>query len=132
MIVDTSAVVAIATREPGFEQLLSQIESAPTVSMSAGSVLELMIVLASDRFGLHGDDVLRILTVLEISTIDFTAEHAVAAAAAFVRFGKGQHPARLNFGDCISYATATIVNQPLLFVGDDFSKTDVGTVQSSR
>ncbi|GAA0996586.1 type II toxin-antitoxin system VapC family toxin [Subtercola frigoramans] len=129
MIVDTSAVVAIVTREPGFELVLGEIESADTISMSAGSVLELMIVLGSARFGLQGVEIQRILDVLTISTVEFTAEHASVAAEAFARFGKGHHPARLNFGDCMAYATAAVSKQPLLFVGDDFSQTDVATAR---
>ncbi len=76
-----------------------------------------------------GDEAARDLDVLlrelALTQMVFTADHAAIAREAFRRFGKGRHPASLNFGDCIPYALARALNEPLLFVGDDFSRTDV-------
>jgi ribonuclease VapC len=66
-----------------------------------------------------------LLRDLDATVIPFSEEDSRLALQAFLRFGKGRHPAALNFGDCLAYATALIANQPLLFVGDDFSQTDL-------
>jgi ribonuclease VapC len=66
-----------------------------------------------------------ILKQFSIEVVPFGIEHAAVAMDAWKRFGRGHHPARLNFGDCISYATARVANEPLLFAGDDFAKTDI-------
>jgi ribonuclease VapC len=64
----------------------------------------------------------------EVTTVPFGDDHRRLATAAFVRYGKGRHPAALNYGDCMSYATARIAGTPLLYVGDDFAKTDLDAV----
>jgi len=65
---------------------------------------------------------------LGIDVVPFTAEHAAGAARAFERYGRGRHPAKLNYGDCMAYATAKLAGEPLLYVGDDFAKTDIASV----
>lgn len=66
-----------------------------------------------------------LIGVLKIDPVPFTADHTAVARSAFLRYGKGRHPAGLNFGDCISYATAKLEAMPLLFKGDDFRLTDI-------
>lgn len=67
-----------------------------------------------------------LLEELEVEVIPFTAEHSRAAVRAFLNFGKGRHPAALNFGDCLTYSVASVANQPLLYVGNDYARTDLG------
>ena len=77
---------------------------------------------------LRGEPVLALKDLLratEAEVIPFTEDHGRAALNAYLRFGKGRHPAALNFGDCLCYATASVARQPLLYVGEDFSQTDI-------
>lgn len=125
MILDSSALVAILAGEPGAESFIQAISRAQRCRMSAGTFLELSIVLES-QFAvevLHQCDALfrRVGIVIEPVTI----EQAHLARQAFHDFGKGRHPAGLNFGDCFGYALAKHTGEPLLFKGNDFSKTDV-------
>ena len=125
MIVDSSAIVAIALGEPEQVRLLRSLFRADAVRVSAPTWLETSMVLAPRL----GDRTAAVLGGIElqfsIEVIPFDAAHAREALVAWRQFGRGQHPARLNFGDCISYAAARIAKEPLLFVGDDFSKTDI-------
>jgi len=125
MIVDTSALVAIAAREVGYEELISVIEASAHTEMSSVTHLELLVVLGSKRFAISDRGVTELLRALDIQVVGFTPAHAQVAAQAYVRFGKGNHPARLNMGDCASYATARIAGDSLLYVGKDFTQTDV-------
>lgn len=126
MIVDTSAVIAILTGEPEREHFVSLLRQARYVHMSAATYLEATIV--ADR---TGDPVLsrridELLTSLRAELVDVTADHARIARMAYRDFGRGSgHPARLNFGDCFSYALAKERRAPLLCKGDDFVHTDV-------
>lgn len=125
MVIDTSAVIAILVDEAMTERLSRAIRAAPTRRMSAASVLEASIV-AQSRFRGAGDRSLdRLLAHLEVEVIPFTESHAGIARAAHRRFGQGNHPAKLNYGDCFSYALARALGEPLLFVGDAFSRTDI-------
>jgi ribonuclease VapC len=125
LIVDSSALVAIVMREAGTDELVARLAAAPQAGISAPILLETSIVLAhrlrSDPRLLLG----QLLREARISVIPFGEDHAAAAVATFLRFGKGRHPAGLNFGDCISYATAALAELPLLFVGEDFAQTDI-------
>jgi ribonuclease VapC len=125
MIVDSSAILAIVFREPGYEAVLERLETASAAAAGAPTLAETAIVLSArlrrDARGLLE----RLLQELRIQSVPFSDEHWRAAHDAYLRFGKGRHPARLNFGDCLSYATAKLAHQPLLFVGRDFAKTDV-------
>lgn len=125
MILDTSAVVAIVLREPGWEHLLEAIASEPVCGIGAPTLTEAGLVLTA-KMGPQARAVLsRLLQEAGIDVIPFTAEHWSVAVEAYVRFGKGRHPAGLNFGDCLTYSVARLADQPLLFVGDDFPKTDL-------
>lgn len=125
MVLDTSAVIAVLQSERDADRLIAAIEGADVLTMSAASVLEASIVLFA-RYGDFGDRELDLfLHRLSVRVVPVTAEHLELARSAYRRFGKGRSPAGLNFGDCISYAVATALGEPLLFAGDDFSKTDV-------
>ncbi len=126
MIVDSSAIVAIVFKEPGYEELLARMESAPIAAAGAPTLAETGIVLSA-RLGELAHGLLeRLIDELEIQEIPFGELHWRESVEAYRRFGKGRHPASLNFGDCMTYAVANLTGEPLLFVGSDFSKTDVG------
>lgn len=125
MVIDTSALVAILTDEPEAERLEAALDEAPVRLLSAASLLEASIVIEA-RFGEAGGRELDLLVVKAgIEVVHVTAEQIATARSAFRRFGKGRHPAALNFGDCFSYALASVGGEPLLFKGDDFTKTDL-------
>lgn len=125
MIVDSSALVAIVLIEPGWERLRECLARVGDASVSAVSLVEAGMVLES-RLGPAGavqlDD---LLLDAELTVVPFDEAQARLAREAFRRFGRGRHPAGLNFGDCCVYALARSRGEPLLFVGDDFARTDV-------
>lgn len=124
MILDSSALVAMVLREPGHERLLQQMAAAPQVAIGAATLLEAGIVLSA-RIGSDARGLLsRVLQEGGIDVHPVTASHFGVAMDAWLRYGKGRHPAALNFGDCLSYAMAVIAGRPLLAVGDDFPRTD--------
>ncbi len=128
--VDTSILVAILSNEEHsktFEDILSK--TKPIIS--AVSVLEAFLVVRSDLGDRTSFAIEQLLTEYGIVQVEFGPSHLVHARAAFERFGKGNHPAKLNFGDCIVYATAKFTSTPLLFLGDDFSQTDIEIVKWS-
>jgi len=125
MILDTSSLVAILAQESDSDLYVNAISRASRCRISAGNFLELSIVIEG-QFGadaLQQCDALfrRVGIVIEPVTV----EHAHTARQAFHDFGKGRHPAALNFGDCFAYALAKVTGEPLLFKGEDFKKTDV-------
>ncbi|MGH9412572.1 MAG: type II toxin-antitoxin system VapC family toxin [Terriglobales bacterium] len=125
MILDTSAIVAILAQEPGADSYIEAISHAVACRISAANFVELSMVLEG-QFGaelLRQSDALlrRISVVIEPVTV----AQAHAARQAFHDFGKGRHPAALNFGDCFAYALAKLRSEPLLFKGNDFTQTDV-------
>lgn len=125
MILDSSAVVSIICREPGHEGLVTKLQTAEVLGIGAPTLAEIGLVLEG-RFKLDARSVLdRFLRDFEVVVVPCTEPHWLEAVDAYRRFGKGRHPASLNFGDCLSYATAALAGQPLLFLGDDFSKTDI-------
>ena len=125
MIVDSSAILAIVFREPGYEDLLDRIAAAPAVAAGTPTLAEIGIVLHA-RLGAAAHGLLeRMLDELGIQEIPFGEIHWREAVDAFRRYGRGHHPASLNFGDCLTYAAARLSGEPLLFVGGDFSRTDL-------
>src|ERR1035438_235939 len=125
MIVDCSAILAIAFQEPEASRLASAIVQSPERHMSSLNWLETMMVIES-RAGIEAaDDVLLILVQLGVETLPFDQAHMHEAHEAWRRYGKGRHPASLNLGDCCAYAASKIEGRPLLFKGNDFKKTDV-------
>ena len=125
MIVDSSAIVAILRAESDRDVYLSAIDSANQCRIPAPTLVETTMVLAGTHRADMMDKLDAFLRAASIETIAFTADHAAVARQAFLRYGKGRHPAALNFGDCIAYATARLEAMPLLFKGDDFRLTDI-------
>lgn len=125
MIVDTSALVAVVLKEPGYEEIIAKLAAATGPGIGTPTLAELGIVLTA-RLGADPQSIIvRLLDELEIVEVLFGEDHWREALSAFSRFGRGRHPARLNFGDCLTYAVARLADEPLLFVGDDFDKTDL-------
>ena len=125
MVIDTSAIVAILQNEPEQDAFIEAIESADIRLLSAASFFEASIVILT-RYGMDGIldlDLFMAKAGIEISSVD--SDQANIARRAFRDFGRGRHPAELNFGDCFSYALAKSLDLPLLFKGNDFSKTDI-------
>jgi ribonuclease VapC len=126
MIVDTSAIVAIARSESDAARLLEILRDATAPKMSAATIVEVNAVLSRRLRPEDQRRVERLLDVWEVELVPFDAEQAAVASRAYRDFGRGSgHPARLNLGDCFSYALAHVAGEPLLFVGDDFAHTDV-------
>jgi ribonuclease VapC len=126
---DTSAVVAILRNEPERAEFISQLEQADRRIISSVSVLEASMVLEGRAGDDAGIDLDLFLHRANIETISFDPEQLTVARSAFRRYGKGRHPAGLNFGDCAAYALAQWTGEPLLFKGTDFKATDVPRVQ---
>jgi ribonuclease VapC len=126
VIIDTSALMAIVIQEPGYEDLLDQItEAEPAAGVPSTVLVELGMVLSA-RLNLDARPLVSgLITQLGLEVIPFTQHHWHSAVGAFNRFGRGRHAAGLNFGDCLSYATADLAGEPLLFVGEDFPHTDL-------
>ncbi|SRR5579862_1518302 len=123
--VDTSALVAILLNEPLADQCDAALKADSRVVMSAGTLTEALIVAGSR--GVR-EEMERLVDGLGFEVVPVTSERARRAAAAHARWGKGAKSAGLNFGDCFAYAMAKESNCPLLYVGRDFAKTDVGSV----
>lgn len=126
MVVDTSAILAIVLDEPDAARFAEAFEEATAPVISAATRIELDIVIIHKLGAEALDDLAALVETAGIETEPVTAEQSRLAREAYLRFGKGRgHPAQLNFGDCFSYALARELEQPLLFKGDDFSKTDI-------
>jgi ribonuclease VapC len=129
MIIDSSAILAVINKEPGYERIVHQLAASPGTRIGAPTRLETGIVLAA-RLGPRGKTLLaRFLQENSIETVAFDDHHSTTALDAYYQFGKGRHPAALNFGDCCSYATASLAGEPLLCIGDDFPQTDLPMVE---
>jgi ribonuclease VapC len=125
VIVDGSVVVAILLREAGYEQLLQRLELEAGAGIGAPTLAETGIVLTA-KLGVAGSSLLaRFVQELGLVIIPFSEDHWPAAIDAFRRFGKGRHPAGLNFGDCLTYATARLADEALLCLDEDFRHTDL-------
>lgn len=125
MVVDTSALLAVLFAEHDSEPFTARLLAESQPKMSTGSLLEtaLVVEVRKGAAGVRALDAL--LTRLNVSAVPVDGEQLLAACEGFRRFGKGRHPAGLNFGDCFAYGLAIALGEPLLFKGDDFSKTDV-------
>lgn len=125
MILDTSAVLALLWSESDSPRLFTALEADVDRRISAASVVESGIVVQA-RNGDPGERELDVLFHrLSVDVVPVTEEQAELARSAFRRYAKGRHRAALNYGDCFSYALAIVADEPLLFTGDDFTKTDV-------
>ncbi len=123
MVVDSSAVIAILENEPEARRFSERIAEATPARMSVVSIVETSMVMYGRRGGTR--DVGDLLVTLKIELVDLDHAQALLALDAFARYGKGQHPARLNLGDLFSYALAKQLGEPLLFKGGDFAVTDI-------
>ena len=125
MIIDSSAILSVTGKGPGCERIIHELAASPVTRIGAPTRLETGIVLTA-RFGPRGKTALaRFLQESSIETVAFDEAHASVALDAYSRFGKGRHPAALNFGDCCTYAIASVAGEPLLCIGDDFARTDL-------
>lgn len=125
MILDSSALVAIALDEPEGDAFVAKINAADAVGVAAPSLVEAGIVLSA-RVGEDAGEVLaELVAASDAVVIEFGAGHWQEAVSAWWRYGRSRHPAGLNFGDCLAYATARLAGEPLLAKGDDFPKTDI-------
>jgi ribonuclease VapC len=125
MILDTSAVSAIFFNEPEGDHFLQMIRDADRCRISAANFVELSMVIEGQLGPEGGRQLDMFFRRAEIVVEMVTVEQAHLARQAFLDFGKGRHPAQLNFGDCFAYALAKATGEPLLFKGMDFSKTDI-------
>jgi ribonuclease VapC len=123
--VDTSALMAIVLGEAEADACIKVLEAETEVLVSAGTVAEALIVAARRNIG---EEMARLIDGLGFEIVTVTPASARRIAQAYERWGKGVHPASLNFGDCFAYEVAKEHSCRLLFVGDDFSKTDVESV----
>ncbi|HET7925184.1 MAG TPA: type II toxin-antitoxin system VapC family toxin, partial [Rhodanobacteraceae bacterium] len=129
MVIDSSALLAVMQNEPERRQYLEAIEAADARLMSAATFVETSIVLEV-RYGADGlRDLDLFLGKAGVELVAVDSGQAHAARRAYSRFGKGRHRAALNYGDCFSYALAIVMDEPLLYKGDDFSHTDVRPVE---
>ncbi len=128
MIVDTSALLAILNREPDAERYETGILTAVPCRMSVANILEATIVVESLGGAEAGHEFDAFLEHAAIEPIPVATEHLAAATMAWRHFGKGRHPAALNFGDRFAYALADVTGEPLLYKGGDFARTDVQAV----
>jgi ribonuclease VapC len=132
MIVDTSAIIAILGSEAGHESLSKAILSDLAPKLSAATAVELYAVADSRGAPAQRRRVDELLKTLHISIVAFDEDQARIARDAYRDFGRGSgHPAKLNLGDCYSYALAAQTGEPLLFVGNDFTHTDLQAVLDS-
>ena len=127
MILDSSAIVAVLKEEVGYEPLLSHL-AEPGIAVGAPTLVETAMVLGGS-LGQDGVSLLsRFVRDLAVAIVPFGPDHWPVAAEAFLKYGRGRHPARLNFGDCLTYATAKLAGEPLLCLGGDFAQTDLQLV----
>lgn len=128
MVIDSSAIVAVLLNEKNAAQIAQAIEAASQRLLSAATLLEASIVIESRKGEAGGRelDLLLYRAAIEIVAVD--QDQAETARIAWRRFGRGRHPAGLNYGDCFAYALAKSRGLPLLFQGDDFSQTDIDAV----
>ena len=129
MVIDTSALLAILNNEPDAVAFEAAVETDPIRLMSVGTYLETAIVVESRKGEAGGRELDLWLHRAEVELVPVDVEHADLARSAYRRYGKGRHLAGLNYGDCFAYALAKSSAEPLLFKGEDFSQTDVASVE---
>ena len=125
MVIDTSAIAAILFNEPERASFNEEIEADDTCLISAATLVEIGLVVEARKGELGRSELELFVYESELSIVPFDAVQADLARFAWRTYGKGRHPAGLNFGDCFSYALAKATDEPLLFKGNDFSRTDI-------
>jgi len=125
MVIDTSALIAVLLADPLAPRFVAAIEAASPRLLSAASLLETAMVIESRKGETGGRELDLLLYRGAIEVVPVDQDQAETARAAWRRFGKGRHPAGLNYGDCFAYALAKARRMPLLFQGDDFARTDI-------
>jgi len=125
MVVDSSALLAILLQEPDYGLYLAAIRQAPTARVGAPTLVEAAVALGQRLGFAKVHTVEALVKELGLEVVPFTEAHYREAVRAYARYGKGRHPARLNLGDCLSYALARVEGEPLLSKGQDFDRTDL-------
>lgn len=125
MIVDRSALVALLQREPAAEQIASVLAADGAPVIGAPTLAETLVVLTARQGPVARTVFDRLRSEINLRVVEFGDDHAYAAQRAYLRFGRGRHPAALNYGDCMSYAVAEVTHEPLLAIGNDFPQTDL-------
>lgn len=128
MVIDSSALVAIVTGEPERRSFIDAIAATDTRLVAAPTLLETSLVLLSRAGEGRLQDLRDVCARGAVEIVPFGPAHVELALDAFRRFGKGRHPAGLDFGDCFAYALAKATGEPLLFKGEDFARTDIRPV----
>lgn len=132
LIVDSSAIIAAVYQEPGFSAIAEWFEQADSILVPASVLLEASIV-ASKLEGIVGvESVAALARTMDFQTIAIDARVVQRAVEAHLEFGKGRHPAKLNFGDCMVYAVAKMRRLPILCTGGDFAQTGIATLPKAR
>ena len=129
LVVDTSAAVAVIIGEPGSEELAVHLEDALSRLMSAAIRVELGVVIEARLWPAGQDVVDRFLRDAKVDIMPVDADLAARAMSGWRRYGKGRHPAGLDFGDCFTYALAERTGHPVLCTGEDFAATDIAVVR---
>jgi ribonuclease VapC len=122
IVIDSSALFAILHEELEAERCRSAIKATPVLAISAGTLAEALIVAAGRKLGA---ELIALLDLSDIEIVPVDSQAAVSMSLAYQRWGRGFHPAKLNFGDCFAYVLAMERSWPLLYVGNDFAQTDV-------
>jgi ribonuclease VapC len=128
MVLDTSALLVLLLDEPEAEAYRMALEEDETRLTSSATLLETAIVIEARKGDAGGRELDLLIQRAEIVVVPVEAGHVTEARRAYRRFGRGRHAAGLNYGDVFAYALARVAGEPLLFKGDDFSKTDIGRV----
>ncbi len=130
MVLDTSAIIAILRNESDAAVYREAIEHAESLCVGAPTLLECEIVARQALGDVGSTDLDNFLVALDVHVEPFGRLEADYARYAYRQFGKGRHPASLNFGDCLTFGTALAQNEPLLFKGDDFAQTNISNALS--
>ena len=128
LVLDTSAIIALLTGEPDAPRIFTVLEQAEARGVGAPTLSETGLVLGT-KLGFSQRLLHRFIQEFSVTVMPFSDPHWQTAVMAYERYGKGRHPAKLNFGDCLSYACAKLVKQPLLCKGNDFVQTDLELVR---
>ncbi|MCD6398082.1 MAG: type II toxin-antitoxin system VapC family toxin [Spirochaetaceae bacterium] len=129
MVIDTSAIIAILFEEPECDRIATAIATSSKHLISAFTALECGIVIEAKKGESGGRELDILFHKLNITIVNMDSKQYEIARKAWRLFGKGRHPAKLNIGDCCSYALSAHSGEPLLFKGDDFSQTDIKRVE---